>query len=273
MHLIFDFDGTITQKDTIGELAQAGLSFQKARHGTDLQATWDQVVQAYMDDCRAHCDGYEQPEHERSCVPDELRFLSGSKKVEEASLARVETSGVFRGLTASDLRQAGVDAVSQGRVKLRQGFPELLDLATRRGWPVGVISVNWSRAFIEGVLLPHRLEAVVANEISEDGSIRGPEVLGQSKITNGCEKRRALRSLVGDDDGKQKVLYFGDSTTDMECLVEGGVVMADEEGKSSLLRTLRRVGVLVPHVQDGKDATVVWARDFQEVLDSSLLEE
>lgn len=268
MHLIFDFDGTITQKDTIGELARVGIEFQRKRHGHHLQATWDQVVREYLDDYQAHKDGYEPSESVRDSLEHEFRFLSGSKKVEEASLARVDKSGVFRGLTTEDLAQAGVDAVKEGRVKLRDGFEELLELAESRGWTAGVISVNWSRSFIQGALLPHKLD-IIANEISTHGEIYGPEILGR-KITNGGEKRRALRSLV--PDANEKVLYFGDSTTDMECLVEGGVVISDHDD-SSLLRTLRRVGVSVPHVSGrDKDDRVAWARNFREVMQSTVLD-
>jgi hypothetical protein len=129
--------------------------------------------------------------------------------------------------------------------------------------------VNWSRAFIEGVLLPHQLR-VVANEPHADGSIEGPEFLG-GRMTNGHEKRAALDHVVTDKGSR--VVYFGDSTTDMECLLQGGIVISNDEG-SSLMRTLRRVGEAVPHVGEREAGeTLMWARDFREVLESGVLEE
>ncbi|KAF4979038.1 hypothetical protein FZEAL_4713 [Fusarium zealandicum] len=265
MHLIFDFDGTITQQDTIGELARFAIEIQRNIRGQDLQASWDQVVQSYVADYRHYQDNHPSPEDTRKCVKDEVRFLSGMKDVEETSLARVAESRVFAGLDEETLSQAGADAVKEGRVKIRKGFPEVMSRATERGWSVSVVSVNWSRAFIRGALRPHSLE-VIANEAGIDGSITGPEFLG-GQMTNAGEKRKALEHLVKDGDGK--VVYFGDSTTDMECLLAGGVVISDDE-ESTLLKTLRRVGVPVPHVgEPGTDGKVSWARDFQEVLDSA----
>ncbi|KAF4449646.1 UPF0655 protein C17G9.12c [Fusarium austroafricanum] len=268
MHLVFDFDGTITQQDTIGELARSAIEIQRNKHGHDLQASWDQVVQSYVADYRHYKDNHPSPEVTRTCVDDEFKFLSGMKDVEEASLERIAESRIFTGLDAETLSRAGADAVEAGRIKIRDGFADVMRLATERGWRVSVISVNWSRAFLRGALLPYALE-VIANEPALDGSITGPEFLN-GRMTNACEKRKALEYTIKDKDGK--VIYFGDSTTDMECLLTGGVVISDSE-ESSLLKTLKRVGVKVPHVGDRDKVTgkVSWARDFREVLNSGML--
>ncbi|KAK4131738.1 hypothetical protein BT67DRAFT_427122 [Trichocladium antarcticum] len=83
-----------------------------------------------------------------------------------------------------------------------------------------------------------------------------------------------MRSVVGGAGDERRVVYFGDSTTDLACLVEAdlGVVMADD-GESKLLKTLRRVGLEVPHVGQWEDGRrLVWARDFDEVLGSRVME-
>ncbi|KAF4463184.1 UPF0655 [Fusarium albosuccineum] len=267
MHLIFDFDGTITQEDTIGELARSAIELQRNKHGSNLQPVWDQVVQDYVDDYRHYKTNHPIQEDSRTCINDEIKFLSGMKDVEEASLARVAESRIFAGLGPEILLQAGTDAVKDGRIKIRDGFSEIMSLATKSGWSMSVVSVNWSRAFIRGALRPHTLE-VIANEPADDGTITGPEFL-ENRMTNACEKKKAVEHLVNEKGGR--VIYFGDSTTDMECLLTGGVVISDN-GNSSLLRTLKRIGVSVPHVGDGEPgARVSWARDFQEVLKSGLL--
>lgn len=269
MHLIFDFDGTITQQDTVGVLANSAIEYQKRHRGEDLQAEWDQVVRSYMEDYQRYSSEHPMPAEERKCVEEEIRFLSGMKDVEEASLHRVAASQVFAGLDAEKLRRAGEEAVRSGKVKIREGFEDLISLAEEKGWEVCVVSVNWSRAFIEGVLLPHQIR-VIANEPHADGSILGPEFLG-GRMTNGHEKREALDHVVTDK--KKRVLYFGDSTTDMECLLEGGIVISNDEA-SSLMRTLRRVGEPVPHVGERETASnLMWARDFREVLESGVLHE
>ncbi|KAM0196742.1 hypothetical protein ACHAPI_005623 [Fusarium lateritium] len=267
MHLVFDFDGTITQQDSIGELARSAIEIQRNRHGHELQATWDQVVQSYIADYRHYKDNHPSPEDTRTCVDHEIDFLSGMKDVEETSLQRIAESRIFTGLDAETLAQAGTDAVKAGRVKIREGFAEIMSLAIERRWSVSVISVNWSRAFLRGALSPHKLD-VIANEPALDGSITGPEFFS-GRMTNAREKKEALKHITKEKDGK--VIYFGDSTTDMECLLAGGVVIADNED-STLLKTLSRIGVDVPHVGEKRASKVSWARDFGEVLDSGLLD-
>ncbi|GKU00611.1 hypothetical protein FLAG1_02932 [Fusarium langsethiae] len=270
MHLVFDFDGTITQQDSIGELARSAIELQRSRKGHDLQASWDQVVQAYVADYRHYQENHPSPEDTRTCVDQEFEFLSGMKDVEEASLQRIAESHIFEGLDAETLSQAGADAVKAGRIKIRDGFTDVMRLVADRDWSVSVISVNWSRSFLRGALLPHTLD-IIANEPAMDGTITGPEFFN-GRMTNAREKKEALKHLIKEKDGK--VIYFGDSTTDMECLLSGGVVISDDE-ESSLLKALKRIKVNVPHVSEKSegDGKVKWARDFREVLDSGLLNE
>lgn len=270
MHLVFDFDGTITQQDSIGELARSAIEIQRNKNGHDLQASWDQVVQAYVAEYRHYKENHPSPENTRTCVDQEFQFLSGMKDVEEASLKRIAESGIFAGLDAETLSQAGADAVKAGRIKIRDGFGDIMSLAAERDWSVSVISVNWSRSFLRGALSPHTLD-IVANEPGLDGTIGGPEFFN-GRMTNGREKKEALKHIMKEKDGK--VIYFGDSTTDMECLLTGGIVISDDE-ESSLLKTLKRIGINVPHVGEKSEANgkVKWARDFREVLDSGLLDE
>lgn len=47
MSIFLDFDGTITVRDTIGDLAKAALRIQSDR-GVDLDKEWDEVVQSYV---------------------------------------------------------------------------------------------------------------------------------------------------------------------------------------------------------------------------------
>ncbi|KAM4059608.1 haloacid dehalogenase-like hydrolase [Hirsutella rhossiliensis] len=287
MHLIFDFDGTITRRDTIGELARSAIARQQSHGGGGgggLEAAWEQAVRDYGADYSAYRQEYRPAEAQRRSATDEVRYLAGLKSVEEASLDRVGRSGVFAGLGADQLFCMGVEAVEARRVAVRDGFADLVELAARRGWRVDVVSVNWSGAFIRGVIHPHRL-AVTANEISPDGHIRGPGgPLGADRITTSPDKLRAVHHLIeaaaADDNNSNtnRVLYFGDSATDMECLLhEDGVVVADGRD-SALMQVLGRIGVEVPHIGElpphsRNDGVVLsWASDFREVLDSGILE-
>lgn len=295
MSIILDFDGTITAKDTIGELAKFALRThaESQKDGGDdsirnsgapppvdrLKADWDDVVAAYMADYDRHVKEYHVEEAARCTREHEVAFLRSAKGVELQSLDRVRACGVFRGMSPAHFRRAGREACEAG-VRLRPGFRRFVDARLRGGWRVFVLSVNWSAAFIEGAVDCPDV-AVVANHVCEDdGHVVGPEILGAGKegeprcLTNSLDKLEAMHALLEKEGLSEKPsFYFGDSTTDLECLLacSHGVVIADKED-SSLLRTLRRIwnDVPVPHVKDAKDRKrddgVCWASDYDEVM-------
>ncbi|KAJ6445793.1 prohibitin-2 [Purpureocillium lavendulum] len=285
-HLIFDFDGTITHADTINTLATSAVALQRSRTGRDLGPAWDAAVREYLAEYGAYKDSYVPEEQRRTCVAEEAHFLKSLKTVEDASLDRVSRSGIFAGLSGADLRRLGADAVAAGDFVVREGFGELLDLARQRGWKTDIISVNWSCAFISGVLGVTQRQhhdqpiRVIANEIDPlYGQITGPSFLG-TRLTTSADKLRAMRHLLaGHGDDALHVVYFGDSTTDLECLLHArqGVVLSSNEDQSSLLQTLRRVdhpaahvGTPPPRQESQANNSVSWARDFHEVLASHL---
>ncbi|KAF6810957.1 UPF0655 protein [Colletotrichum sojae] len=277
LNLVLDFDGTITTQDTIGLLADIGLQIQQQRRGSDLSVAWQQVLRNYDRDHVDHIAAYEPPASERLTLSNELAYLRGLKEVELRSVRRVEQSGIFRGISTSDLFMAGERAWAEGRLKLRYGFAELMDSAKQNGWSVSVLSVNWSRSFIKGVLSPYNFD-VVANEIELDGSISGPDVLGsslQNTIMTTCDdKLRALRALVSRQgiESTGGLVYFGDSTTDIECLLETRGVVISTNSESSLMNTLRRVGHHVPRIEGYRgSSSIVWASSFEEVLQNRFL--
>jgi 2-hydroxy-3-keto-5-methylthiopentenyl-1-phosphate phosphatase len=272
MQLIFDFDGTITQQDTISELASAAIAFQHAQRGQDLRATWDQVVQDYLSDYQHHKENYQPKDEERREVAQEITFLNSLQPIEQASLRRVQASGVFDGLEQMGLFEMGVSAIESKKIKIREGFKELTKLAERNGWGLGVISVNWSRSFIRGVLHQFSIP-IVANEVSSDGRICGPDFLDE-QLTNSAGKLSALKHEFRA--GDESILYFGDSPTDLECLLAHKGLVISSNVDSTLMRTMRRLSIPVQHVETyNKEAnnSVYWAMDFQEVIGSGLLDQ
>ncbi|KAI1179330.1 hypothetical protein F4777DRAFT_470456 [Nemania sp. FL0916] len=266
----------------------------------DLSARWAAVVQAYVTEYKAHATSYTPREAERRHVDTEIAFLRSQKHVERASLRRINQCALFRGISAAAFREGGRALARDGVVKLRPGFRRLVREALRRGWRVNVVSVNWSAAFIEGVCDcdcdgPTATGAggihVVANEVREhDGAVLGPGVLAGDglladdeveeacertgrNLTNSCDKRDAVREVMRQQNTEDKPFFYcGDSTTDMECLLEAtrGIVMADDES-STLIKTLRRLGKQVPHVRDAEaNDRLVWASNFEEVLQHSV---
>ncbi|KAI1490593.1 haloacid dehalogenase-like hydrolase-domain-containing protein [Biscogniauxia mediterranea] len=298
MSIFLDFDGTITVEDTIGELADFALRFQRERGGDgagpDLKPQWDAVVRAYADDARAHAAAYRPAAPDRRDPAHEAAFLRASKPVEARSLARVRACALFRGIGRDALRGAA-------RCRLRPGFADFVARRAREGWRLYVVSVNWSAAFIEGACgsgfggegegegVNVKIK-VLANEVrEEDGAVVGPEILnrgggeggegeGTRTLTNSCDKLEVMRAVLREEEEERGLrdrpsVYFGDSTTDLECLLEAsrGIVIADA-ADSPLLQTLRRIGRDVPRVREAGSSLaeggprLAWAADFEEVM-------
>ncbi|KAK8042057.1 transcription initiation factor IIF [Apiospora rasikravindrae] len=276
MSIFLDFDGTITVQDTIGEVANFALRV-RADEGEDLSQAWGGVVRSYMDDYRGHVDGYRVEEGQRICAEDEVGFLREMKTVELRSLGRIRQCGVFRDIAPERFYEAGRRAVEEeGTVQLRPGFLEFVRTRLAEGWKLWVVSVNWSAAFIAGALGCPEIN-VIANTVRSDGSISGPDILNQSgsgaehrNLTNSCDKLAVVDAVLQQQaaslQGKPS-FYFGDSITDLECLLrtDYGVVISDKED-STLLKTLGRIGKKVSHSTDtGAKDSLSWASNYNDV--------
>lgn len=351
MHVILDFDGTITVHDTIDHLAAFAVAFQEEQKQkspgsgddtTDWDARWKEIVDNYLADHRDHKAGYAPPEHARTTLDHELEFLRSLHGVDCRSIRRLRDVGLFAGMAPAPDRlfEAGQKAAVEGSnkdeggdkdsVRVRPGFSEFLrETATRRQWPVSIVSVNWSDAWIRGVLSrkgDSSTEAgtdpairVFANKVTASGAIipnfrrkDAATAVGEDHehddnvpFASCSDKVEALEAAVAEAtaaSGSQSddaVVYMGDSTTDLECLVHagskrssggggggGGIAMADGDGPatSKLIQTLVRLGYAVPHVSEaerfqrprsdgeGDAPRLAWARDYEEILASKILD-
>ncbi|ORY66287.1 HAD-like domain-containing protein [Pseudomassariella vexata] len=269
MSLFMDFDGTITVEDTINEVASYALQVQ-AEQGDDLREEWGTVVREYMKDYGKHVAEYCPEEKARKSPTHEVGFLRELKTLELRSLERIYKCQVFKGITRDMFRKAGQDAVRRGVVQIRPGFKEFVETKMSEGWKVWIVSVNWSSAYIEGVCDVPGI-TVIANEVQDDGSIVGPDMLNQKGIgsrnlTNSRDKLDVMQAIIQDE--SKPTVYFGDSVTDLECLLAAstGIVISDDED-SKLLRTLGRIGKRVPRATRQEPyPALFWASDYQEVM-------
>lgn len=170
--VIFDFDGTITTKDTIEPLVQSALAFQHPSltpvelGQTSLAEAWSNCKSQYLAELSAH---YEKENSEPSddvpvtgprAIEREKRSLDALWDVEMASVQRVGESGIFKGIKFSSFREMGRSAALAGRqgannraVRIREDFPEFLRWIRgtfRAEW--GVVSVNWNKHWVQGVM-------------------------------------------------------------------------------------------------------------------------
>ncbi|EAQ89339.1 hypothetical protein CHGG_05958 [Chaetomium globosum CBS 148.51] len=320
--LLLDFDGTITQDDSLASLIALAIEALPSylspspssspphqqnppsppttittpphKDKPALTSLWTAIVHDYLAAHAAHRASYRPAAEERATLAAELAFLESVAPVEQASVRRVGEAGFFRGLGEGRLEEVGRRAVrlgcqggeTEGGVRVRKGLGEFLGRFggggggndDGKGWDVAVVSVNWSGAFIKGVVEAAGgnggIRRVVANGIGfPGGMIEGPPELGKEPLVTAGDKLRAMKSAKSGLEG-EKVVYFGDSATDLACLVAAdlGVVMADD-GETKLLKILARIGFEVPHVQEAAESDqLVWGRDFEEVLQSGVME-
>ncbi|ROV88388.1 hypothetical protein VMCG_10522 [Cytospora schulzeri] len=301
VELIFDFDGTITTEDTIASLANAAMAFQVDRGSSrsEITSAWKTIQQSYAQDLTDHHETYVAPDGKPPETPAEIAMarlwpirhieepiqimmdrVSGRQRrhIELASLARIKDEGLFQGIWPDYLFSAGQQDRLHSRVRIREGFESFFKQARQQDHDMHVLSVNWSADYIKGVLGNCDMTSVIANKVNqEDGSISASGAfeepveggLWPDVLTVANDKVVALRNLYWRrkllvPDKELLFIYFGDSTTDVECFVEvGGVIISDNED-SGLLRMLRQeLDYHVPHVSVWKEGGFTcWARDF-----------
>ncbi len=228
---------------------------------------------------------YFPAKEERNTLAKEIGYYRSLKLVETRSFERVSRSALFNGISDNEWEEFGRNAVKKGDVVVREGFSDFVKKVEMLGGIWGVVSVNFSSHFIRGVLAcvisEDSVVEVLANHPDEQGILRGLENeegnYGSVIATSDAKLASMKRLLSSWKNGPlSKVVYIGDSGTDIECLTEEGttgIVMA-EDSNSNLMETLQLVGVRVEHIdvyRDGQTSDVYWARDFREIVGNSFL--
>lgn len=156
IHLGLDFDGTITEKDTMSAFGEYLYHLPKYQDETGFPP-WSHFVEAYMKDFHEHEDRYRPQRADRTSIEEEVEWLKSLEYVERASLDRVKESG----LSSSAKRLGEGDAskfVREADVCVRDGFRDLVKKIVSFNSPssnpatwesrVSITSVNWSRAWV-----------------------------------------------------------------------------------------------------------------------------
>ncbi|KAK4963866.1 hypothetical protein LTR66_012609 [Elasticomyces elasticus] len=227
INLVLDWDGTITQKDTLAIVAEIGYRRQKTANRSHSLPPWSYFGKTYMDDLATHEAAYRPRSEERKTVKQEGAWLASLAPIENASVGRVAESGLFRGVTAADVDDIAYQAVygttlpEELTVRLRKGWSALVrKFCQERGslGTVRILSVNWSERVIHRVLMnvsdgdehgdsreQHQLvkyvEAmnIMANEIEglnePEGSNGQLSKNGRGGIRTSADKLERLRSI------------------------------------------------------------------------------
>jgi len=178
IHLILDWDGTLTQTDTLALVAKIGYDKQAVdpttgSHPEDRQEKgqfilpWSEYGRLYMLDYSAHKDEYRPTAEHRTTLEAERKWLKSLENVEADSVSRVQASGIFKGVATANIANGASSAIKSGDLKLRDGWEDLLRNIIEDGSRspqsnfripnmqrnrISILSVNWSETFIRKAL-------------------------------------------------------------------------------------------------------------------------
>ncbi|CAD0093649.1 unnamed protein product [Aureobasidium mustum] len=287
VHLILDWDGTLTRKDT---LSLVGSIAYHANSSKSLPP-WSDFVNGYMNDYTEHASRYEPISSARTSIDQERQWLASLTPIENKSVQRVESSRIFKSVKASHVDHVAASSVSNDDLQLRSDWDSLFQtLLSSPSNKISILSVNWSARFIRQSLLsassrltsPER-EAlysyvtdmnIEANEISDLESAQGSDGRLSKDSDTGirtsadklshlplrCQRKLDMCPLTKALSEQQDdlVVYIGDSATDLEALLAAdvGICIRDDPMGSSqreLSETLQRIGVDVESIDEDID--------------------
>jgi hypothetical protein len=237
-------------------------------------------VEAYLSDYTTTLEKLAPGGFLPTTIEAEKKLLKDMKPVEQRSLDRVSTSKIFEGLTQQMLKEGATKAIESGEVCLRPSCIEFLRSLSCEANPeidnLHILSVNWSRHFISSCLHASNISMnprmIFANELAgiSEGQASKSEISpqGSMKIIASEDKLQYLEKLR--KGGEAKVVYVGDSWTDVECLLAAdlGICMRDEpmgSGQRKLAEAFGRLGMDIPRLDDAGEEKVVWVKDFDEI--------
>jgi hypothetical protein len=287
IHLLLDWDSTLTRKDT---LSLVGSVAYHANPDKSLPP-WSHFVNGWMTDYTEHATRYKPIASARATLDQERQWLASLASIENKSVHRVESSGIFKHVKASHVDHIAASSIKSGDLQLRSHWNSLIyTLLSNPSNKISILSVNWSARFIRQSLLSAssnltfpeneilnsyvQTMEIDANEISDldhtDGS-DGRLSKGSStgirtsadkllRLPIHCQQKldESVSTKSPAEQADEIVVYIGDSATDLEALLAAGVgicIRDDPMGSSQqeLSDTLQRIGVDIRRIDEGID--------------------
>ncbi|RIA98570.1 hypothetical protein C1645_870650 [Glomus cerebriforme] len=264
--LVCDFDETITQNDSICELAN--LAYEKrARTGKcptppncpsilssndndeECPPPWSYFVELYFKEYKEHIKRWRE-QHSDKTLHDHFKMLESLKKVENISIDRIEAYGCMKGVCYHELVERGKlikkkdDALDILRnfiskeqsqnchdyVLLEEPNSTFTNEITGRN--LYIISTNWSKDIILGSLF----ELTSENKFDRENIFSNDLVFNNDDCSIGKLDRKVLCandklkifSQLNTSKSNMSV-YIGDSDTDLPCLLQAdiGIIMGN----------------------------------------------
>lgn len=251
--IIADWDETITTKDTIALLAEAAYNAKPS-----FKPPFLHFVDVYM---QASCAYKRKYAHPRTSVAEERQYQLGLHPVEMSSIDEIVTRGLFK-----DVSRSHFDAVAK-KVQLRDNFLEFLNHCRCSQIPVIVLSINWCRYFIEQVLRrygfePSNILEVVANDFEYKNEICTGQFDGKFSVRTGLDKVEYMKQMKNE----RKIMYIGDSSTDLFPLLESDLGIIIEGGLVKLVA--EKLGITVKELQGWREENCLFEGSWTDILNA-----
>ena len=155
--LLLDFDSTFTIASTLDPLLRLPTEIYKARLPAPSRnlrppATAAQLSAAYESDIKDYESSPLFRGNDRNDRIKELAHQENLRPIEAASFERVKQAFAAAGVTRADIHSAASKALSSGEVVFRKGWERLLSKIMAKEGRIAVISVNWSKFWIESLI-------------------------------------------------------------------------------------------------------------------------
>ncbi|KAB5581103.1 hypothetical protein GE09DRAFT_1256385 [Coniochaeta sp. 2T2.1] len=294
-HFFIDFDGTITEKDTIDLLGKRAIGRPERNQGE----AWENHTKWYYEQTerydREHpVDLKSGQRHPRPPLTGNqdlmlrdkvIEHINGRERLEREGLDIVNGLKFFDGLTEDQLYEEARKLTLNRTIVVRKDFSRFIKALRVQKAGFTILSVNWSDMWIKGCLSPHYLQLDVISNRIEDGKVKGPgpkSLIGEHSdqpLLTGAHKLIAMESArqkLLQKEKAMRVVYIGDSKTDLQCMLASdlAVIMVDNDphtNPNTLVKLVTLLGHQVRHVGDPRrptDEKFVWARNFAEIMEA-----
>ena len=243
-NLITDFDGTVTIKDTIANIAYASadnfrVSASKGTSYSEFLQSWHHVVKQFSDEYLQLFERLlNQPQPSQNTYDALLKFLASFDEIELASVKRVVSGKFLAGIKREKLRNIGRNIKKQADVEI------VLARMREAGIKIHVVSANWSKELIIGVM-DDLFDNIVSNdlEFNEDGISTGQINL---PILSPFDKLKYYQRLKSDTGNN---LYIGDSISDLLAILAADIGVLFGRGKS-VMRVISHFNIPFKELSD-----------------------
>ncbi len=209
--LAFDFDETISLRDTTGDIVQLAIDSRPPKEAQAMRALWERGVEEYRHERRRVIEAALSDVNSDGRMEERVeQFYAVLDAYERRAVDAVEEAGILAGIRRSALKEAG------RRTPTREGAREMAERWVRGGGRAVVVSANWSEDLArEG----SGIEDVRSNTLEFDQFGVSTGRLCR-RIVSAMDKRACVQQMRASGG---RVVYVGDALNDIPALLEADI--------------------------------------------------